>query len=145
MKLYPWLSSSASQRRSLCSGLPAVYQDLSTRHDRPVKKSHWSIGQSGWKEIRNALPAIRWIRWGPRTRILALVRRCYLPRLNYVCDAGYHTVYARRKTMVCSIIVNRENLGWTVFGVLYQFCIYTTKGKISSTANACRGLCSQDW
>lgn len=40
MKLYPWLSSSASQRRSLCSGLPAVYQDLSTRHDRPVKKSH---------------------------------------------------------------------------------------------------------
>ena len=33
-----WLTSSAKQRRNPCSGLPAVYPDLSTRHDWPVKK-----------------------------------------------------------------------------------------------------------
>ena len=39
-----WLTPSAKQRRNRCSGLPAVYPDLSTRHDWPV---------------RNALPVIR--------------------------------------------------------------------------------------
>ena len=33
-----WLTPSAKQRRNPCSGLPAVYPDLSTRHDWPVKK-----------------------------------------------------------------------------------------------------------
>ena len=33
-----WLTLSAKQRRNPCSGLPAVYPDLSTRHDWPVKK-----------------------------------------------------------------------------------------------------------
>ena len=33
-----WLTPSANQRRNPCSGLPAVYPDLSTRHDWPVKK-----------------------------------------------------------------------------------------------------------
>ena len=33
------LTPSAKQRRNPCSGLPAVYPDLSTRHDWPVKKS----------------------------------------------------------------------------------------------------------
>ena len=33
-----WLTPSAKQRRNSCSGLPAVYPDLSTRHDWPVKK-----------------------------------------------------------------------------------------------------------
>ena len=33
-----WLSPSAKQRRNLCSRLPPVYQDLSTRRDWPVKK-----------------------------------------------------------------------------------------------------------
>ena len=33
-----WLSPSAKQRRNPCSGSPPVYQDLSTRHDWPVKK-----------------------------------------------------------------------------------------------------------
>ena len=32
------LTPSAKQRRNPCSGLPAVYPDLSTRHDWPVKK-----------------------------------------------------------------------------------------------------------
>ena len=32
-----WLTP-AKQRRNPCSGLPAVYPDLSTRHDWPVKK-----------------------------------------------------------------------------------------------------------
>ena len=33
-----WLTLSAKQRRNPCSGLPAVYPDLSARHDWPVKK-----------------------------------------------------------------------------------------------------------
>ena len=33
-----WLTPSAKQRRNPCSGLPAVYPDLSTRHDWPVTK-----------------------------------------------------------------------------------------------------------
>ena len=33
-----WLSPSANQRLNPCFGSPAVYQDLSTRHDWPVKK-----------------------------------------------------------------------------------------------------------
>ena len=33
-----WLTPSAKQRQNPCSGLPAVYPDLSTRHDWPVKK-----------------------------------------------------------------------------------------------------------
>ena len=33
-----WLTLSAKQRQNPCSGLPAVYPDLSTRHDWPVKK-----------------------------------------------------------------------------------------------------------
>ena len=33
-----WLTPSAKQCRNPCSGLPAVYPDLSTRHDWPVKK-----------------------------------------------------------------------------------------------------------
>ena len=32
------VTPSAKQRRNPCSGLPAVYPDLSTRHDWPVKK-----------------------------------------------------------------------------------------------------------
>ena len=31
-----WLTPSAKQRQNPCSGLPAVYPDLSTRHDWPV-------------------------------------------------------------------------------------------------------------
>ena len=35
----PLLSPSASQRRNPCSGPSAAYQDLSKRHDWPVKKA----------------------------------------------------------------------------------------------------------
>ena len=34
-----WLSLSAKQCRNPCCGSPPVYQDLSTRHDWPVKKA----------------------------------------------------------------------------------------------------------
>ena len=34
-----WLTPSAKQCRNPCSGLPAVYPDLGTRHDWPVKKA----------------------------------------------------------------------------------------------------------
>ena len=33
-----WLTLSAKQRRNPCSGLPAVYPDLTTRQDWLVKK-----------------------------------------------------------------------------------------------------------
>ena len=36
-----------------------------------------SICQSDWKEIRKALPVIRWVRWGHRTRISSLFRGRY--------------------------------------------------------------------
>ena len=68
------LTPSAKQRRNPFSGLSAVYPDLSTRYDWPVKKG-LCFCLSGWREIRNALPVIRWVRWGFRTRIYALLRR----------------------------------------------------------------------
>ena len=34
-----WLTPSVKQRRNPCSGLPAVYPDLSTHYDWPVKKA----------------------------------------------------------------------------------------------------------
>ena len=76
-----WLTPSAKQRRNPCSGLPAVYPDLSTHHDWPVKKDLCFVcrktgnSQSGWREIRNALPVIRWVGSGSITRISALLRR----------------------------------------------------------------------
>ena len=40
-------------------------------------KKPLSICQSRWKEIRNVLPVIRWVRWRPSTRISALRGRRY--------------------------------------------------------------------
>ena len=37
-KIKLWLTPSAKQRQNPCSGLPAVYPDLSTGYDWPVKK-----------------------------------------------------------------------------------------------------------
>ena len=91
-----WLTPSAKQRRNPCSGLPAVYPDLSTRHDWPVKKSLCFVcrdRQSGWSGIRNALPVIRWVPWGSRTRISALLRRRYYSEFSYRLHAGYTTVW----------------------------------------------------
>ena len=39
MKLLFWLNPSVKQHQTPCSGLPAVYPDLSMRHDWPVKKA----------------------------------------------------------------------------------------------------------
>ena len=61
-----WLSPSAKQRQNPCSGPHPVHQDLSTRHDWPVRKP-LSVCQSVWKEIRNTLPVICWVRWETRT------------------------------------------------------------------------------
>ena len=57
-----WLTPSAKQRRNPSSGLPAVYPDLSTRHDWSVKKGLCFVcrdRQSCGRGIRNALPVIR--------------------------------------------------------------------------------------
>ena len=45
-------------------------------------KKPLSICQSGWKEIRNVFPVIRWA-------VLEQGLRTLLPGLNYVSDAGY--------------------------------------------------------
>ena len=87
-----WLTPSAKQRRNPCSGLPAVYPDLSTRHDWPVKKDLCFVcrdRQSGWREIPNAFPVIRWVLWGFRTRISVLLRRRYKSEFTYRLHAGY--------------------------------------------------------
>ena len=76
------------QHPNPCSGPTLVYQDLSKCHDWPVKNTivHLPVKI---KEIWNALPVIRWVHLGPRTRISALPHRRHRPRLNYSCDAGY--------------------------------------------------------
>ena len=69
---YFYTSTSAE---TLFTGSPAAYQDLSTCYDWSVKKSHCSIGPSGWREIRKLLPVIPWVRWvpwGPRTTDLGV-------------------------------------------------------------------------
>ena len=38
-----WLRPSVKQRRNPCSGSSPVYQEWSTRHDWPVKKSHCRV------------------------------------------------------------------------------------------------------
>ena len=46
-KTKPWLGPSAKQRQNPCSRFPPVYQDLSTRHDWPVKKCHGRFTNQG--------------------------------------------------------------------------------------------------
>ena len=85
-----WLDPdpSASQRWIPCSGPPTMSQDLSTRHDWPIKKSHCDLPIRLKRQIRNALPVIPWVRWEPRTRISALLARRYSPGFDYACVAG---------------------------------------------------------
>ena len=71
----PLVSPSASQDRNLCSGPSAVYQNLSKRHDWPVKIAIVDLPIRLKKKNQNALPVIRWVRRGPRTRASALLRR----------------------------------------------------------------------
>ena len=108
-----WLTPSAKQCRNPCSGLPAVYPDLSTRHDWPVKKGLCFVchdRQSGWRGIRDALPVIRWIRWGSRTRISALLRRRYYVEFSYRLHAGYPLkaqYLVQQIALLCIVVVLR--------------------------------------
>ena len=77
-----WLSPSLKQRQNPFFGSSPVYQDLSMGHYCPVKKP-LSICRSGWRGIWNVFLEICWVRWGPRTRILVLLTRCYYPGLDY--------------------------------------------------------------
>ena len=45
-------------------------------------KQPLSFCQSGWKDFRNVLPITRWVRWGLRTRISALLRRRFLTEVK---------------------------------------------------------------
>ena len=71
-----WLSPSAKQRRNPCSGLSAGYQNLSMRHDWPVKKAFVDLPikiKGNSKRIYgNSLSPL-----AARTRISALLRRRY--------------------------------------------------------------------
>jgi len=57
-KLSVWLSPSAKQRQTPCSGFPPVYQDLSTRYDWPVKTAIVDL-PIRLKGDSNAVPVIR--------------------------------------------------------------------------------------
>ena len=58
MKLNFRLSPAAKQHQSPCSGFPPVYQDLSRRHDWPVKKAVVDL-PIRLKGNSNAFPVIR--------------------------------------------------------------------------------------
>jgi len=62
------------------SGSQAAYQDLSTRYDWSVKKSHCSIGPSGWREMRKSLPVIPWRPVSPLGPQNNGSRRCFTDR-----------------------------------------------------------------
>ena len=67
-----WMESAS------CSWRPPVYrEDLSTHHNWSVKMP-LLICQSGWREIRNALRIIRWVRWGREQGS----RRCFVDVSN---------------------------------------------------------------
>ena len=92
LNFFPFLgisavSLSAKQPRKPCSRSPPVYQDLSMRHDWSVKNAIVVL-PIRIKEIWNTLQVIHWVCWVPRTRISVLLRRQYLPGLNYICDAS---------------------------------------------------------
>ena len=42
-----------------------------------------SICLSGWRGIWNVFLVICWVQWGPRTKLLVLLPRCYYPGLDY--------------------------------------------------------------
>ena len=67
------LSLSAKRFQNPRPGPPAVYRDSSMHHDWPVKKKPLLICQSVWKKIRNAFLVFRWVCWGHKTRMLALL------------------------------------------------------------------------
>ena len=72
MKLNLWLSPSAKQRKIAVLD-PHVYSRTWACTMIGLFKGQLLISQSGWKEIQNAFPVIRWVRWGLSTRILPLV------------------------------------------------------------------------
>ena len=81
------VSLSAKQPRKPCSRSPPVYQDLSMRHDWSVKNAIVDL-PIRIKEFWNTLLVIHRVCWVPRTRILVLLCRQYLPAFNYICDAS---------------------------------------------------------
>ena len=86
-----WLSLFVKQRRNPCCGSPVCIR-IWVGFMIGLLKRPLSICQPGWKEIRNALLVIRWVRWEFRTRISSLLRRRYhgyWPMLKYVCDTGW--------------------------------------------------------
>ena len=76
------------QHQNTCSQPPLQHQYLSTCHDWLVKKAIVNLSLR-LKGNLKPFPVIRWFCWEARTRILALLCRCYLLGLDYVWGAGY--------------------------------------------------------
>ena len=70
------LSPSAKQRWNFCSEFPAVYQDLSMRHDWPVQKTIVDL-LIKMKGNSKCTSSNLFSLFGPRTRISVLLRRSY--------------------------------------------------------------------
>ena len=62
--------------QDFCSGLPAVYQDLSMRHDWPVQKTIVDL-LIKMKGNSKCTSSNLFSLFGPRTRISVLLRRSY--------------------------------------------------------------------
>ena len=60
----------------------AVYQDLTTHHDWPVKHAIVVLPIEMKGNSKHTFLGC-WVRLGPRTRISAPPGKCYWPRLNY--------------------------------------------------------------
>ena len=83
---YPWpaprtkLNSSQVHMRN-SAGILVLGPNLCTRiwvrAMTGLLKKPLSFCESGWKDFRNVRPITRWVRWGPRTRISALLLRRY--------------------------------------------------------------------
>ena len=61
--------------KSVCEPAPQPFTAIWLRAMAGLLKKPLLICRSVWREIINILPLIHWVRWGPRTRIAALLRR----------------------------------------------------------------------
>ena len=65
-----------------CSWLPPVDEDLSCTMTGLLTKL-LSICQSGWQEIRNGFPVMRWVGRGAQNKNIAVISQTLLTRLDY--------------------------------------------------------------
>ena len=111
-----------------------MYPDLSTHHDWPVKKGLCFVchdRQSGWREIQNAPPVIRWVRWGSKTRISALLHR-------RSTNQSLVIVFARRLPLYNSQFLGGQSIHWLLFRPLYNGRLSTISTFFCPQGGHCR-------